>query len=871
MARDRPPTCPATSILIVLGLAVATRVGAEATRVLPMQPEPAWISSACERMLRHQLAAGQRLAPELVRRWGLDLHDEEPIAAAAPRDAVSHRRLGHRTGVTAGLAADVRANDITDDATCIGCSNRPLSQAETTIASLGDHLLVGWNDTRGLCTGGPLQGYGWSTDGGATWTDVGDMPLTDTGAYFRGDPVHAVDRLTGDFYVAGLCAEGSLGSGLALLRGHFEGGGFVVDDVRQIAVGSPDVLDKEWMDVASNPADPEHPWLYVTYSRFVGASTSQIELIVSTDRGVTWSAPKVLNPPETHGLVQGSRPAVGPDGELYVVWYESGIPSRMRIVRSDDHGATFGTARTVCEFYNNFYSGAPGFRRGRSSTFPGFAVDRSGGPWRGRVYVTWDESVNFFDAPFPASPHTVREAENNGFFANATPFTVGDRITGVFANNPDVDQFKFSGTQGQTLFLRYDTVPLIGLNTRLICAADTMGISTFRHLAFNQSFAPSLCFTLPVTGTYYLRLTNASVVPGAYALITTWDTPTAGERSRDHRDRFIAHSDDGILWSKGLRLNDDPPGFDGVFPEVTVDGAGDVHVFWHDFRDDPACGAMSHEYLTSSGDGGVTFGPNRRVSDAQSFWSNEVCGSANQGDYQGITSEGQRVFPCWADSRLGDPDAFVESDLFASARDCAGSVIGTALADPVVSFTLTNTGNVPGQLTWALEDDHGWLVSASPGAAGSIALAPGARQVVQATFRLPPDCAPSRDDRVRFITGDIHIPGRRDTCITALSCGMVVDAGAEGRLAFAPPRPNPSGGSVTLAIRLPRAGPVRLALFGADGALLRTLVDGELYAGPHTLVWDGRDERGRPVAAGVVFARLEAVDQEVRRAITILR
>ena len=64
-----------------------------------------------------------------------------------------------------------------------------------------------------------------------------------------------------------------------------------------------------------------------------------------------------------------------------------------------------------------------------------------------------------------------------------------------------------------------------------------------------------------------------------------------------------------------------------------------------DWRDGLPCGAESAEYMVSSGDGGVTWGANVRVSDVNSYWSANACGSANQGDYQGITVEGLDVEP----------------------------------------------------------------------------------------------------------------------------------------------------------------------------------------------------------------------------------
>lgn len=70
-------------------------------------------------------------------------------------------------------------------------------------------------------------------------------------------------------------------------------------------------------------------------------------------------------------------------------------------------------------------------------------------------------------------------------------------------------------------------------------------------------------------------------------------------------------------------------------------------------------------------------------------------------------------------------------------------------------------------------------------------------------------------------------------------------------------RPNPFRPSTQLAIRLPSSGRARLAVYDAQGRLIRTLLDERLPAGETLASWDGRDERGAAAASGVYFARLE--------------
>jgi len=70
-------------------------------------------------------------------------------------------------------------------------------------------------------------------------------------------------------------------------------------------------------------------------------------------------------------------------------------------------------------------------------------------------------------------------------------------------------------------------------------------------------------------------------------------------------------------------------------------------------------------------------------------------------------------------------------------------------------------------------------------------------------------------------------------------------------------RPSPFRDRVDLAFTLASADRIELAVFEASGRRVRTLIpDSWRDAGPHAVSWDGTDDRGRPVAAGVLFARL---------------
>ena len=70
--------------------------------------------------------------------------------------------------------------------------------------------------------------------------------------------------------------------------------------------------------------------------------------------------------------------------------------------------------------------------------------------------------------------------------------------------------------------------------------------------------------------------------------------------------------------------------------------------------------------------------------------------------------------------------------------------------------------------------------------------------------------------------------------------------------------PNPFNPTTTIEYEVANAGPVRLAVHDVLGRHIRTLVDGRQQIGRFRVVWDGIDEHGIPVAAGLYFCRMQA-------------
>lgn len=72
--------------------------------------------------------------------------------------------------------------------------------------------------------------------------------------------------------------------------------------------------------------------------------------------------------------------------------------------------------------------------------------------------------------------------------------------------------------------------------------------------------------------------------------------------------------------------------------------------------------------------------------------------------------------------------------------------------------------------------------------------------------------------------------------------------------------PNPFNPSTTINYQLPEAGRIKMMVYNLLGQEVRALVNEELDAGFHSVIWDGKNELGRQVASGVYMYRIQAGD-----------
>lgn len=104
-----------------------------------------------------------------------------------------------------------------------------------------------------------------------------------------------------------------------------------------------------------------------------------------------------------------------------------------------------------------------------------------------------------------------------------------------------------------------------------------------------------------------------------------------------------------------------------------------------------------------------------------------------------------------------------------------------------------------------------------------------------------------------------------------LADGQVTGVEIPGAYGLLQNMPNPFNPRTTIRFALPQDEAVKLAVYGLDGRLVRTLLDEVRPAGMHAAVWDGRDDGGRTVATGLYLYRLQAGEYRQVRKMTLMK
>ena len=89
--------------------------------------------------------------------------------------------------------------------------------------------------------------------------------------------------------------------------------------------------------------------------------------------------------------------------------------------------------------------------------------------------------------------------------------------------------------------------------------------------------------------------------------------------------------------------------------------------------------------------------------------------------------------------------------------------------------------------------------------------------------------------------------------------------------ALKPNFPNPFNPSTTIPYELPEVSSIKIDIYDLAGKKIRTLVNNNVEAGFHTCVWNGKNDKGEKIAAGVYIVSMKTRSLFQTRKIVFLK
>jgi hypothetical protein len=275
----------------------------------------------------------------------------------------------------------------------VDVSNECGPQSETFITLNQNHprtLAGGSNEIFRL----PMRGY-YSTNGGLNWGGV-DLPLPPAfganGTDFGSDPSLAFDTRNNVFYsyIVVFFGNGNGVNGSEMAVARSTDGGRTYPSVAYFSFenGSNHFNDKPMITTDTNAGSQFRDNVYVAWDASAGGSSSGgLRVGTSRDSGATFSVTRA-DDPSGPGKAIGASPSVGPNGELYVAWNDYAA-NTIAFNRSMDGGQTWAQQRVVAHKTTPFDIAIPAESFRGALVYPALDVDRSNGPFRGRIYASW--------------------------------------------------------------------------------------------------------------------------------------------------------------------------------------------------------------------------------------------------------------------------------------------------------------------------------------------------------------------------------------------------------------------------------------------------------------------------------------------------
>lgn len=388
-------------------------------------------------------------------------------------------------------------------------------------------IFINPNNTDEIIAGTVMNDYYWSTDGGYSW----ESRSIKSKYGVNGDPCMLIDQLGRYYYfhlsnIKGVSLIGGIVSQYSTsIDGKFK------KKYQGHTVANNKYHDKHW--VALNPTKNT---IYMSWTQFDAYDSenpndmSHILFSKTDDGGVTWSEAvqisKVGGDCKDNDLTaEGAVPAVGPNGEIYVVWARN--DSLWINVSLDDGTTWFAKEQFVIEQPQGWVIDIPGIYR--CNGLPVTACDVSTAQTKGNLYVNWADQLNGTDN---TDIWLVKSSDGGKTWSDRIKVNTDEGESHQFLTWMTIDQ-----TTGYLYFVFYDRRNTKGRDTDVYLAVSRDGGESIENYKISESsFSP-----------------NPKIFFGDYTNISVYDGVIRPIWTRLHNNHITVHT--AIIDQKRLDRN----------------------------------------------------------------------------------------------------------------------------------------------------------------------------------------------------------------------------------------------------------------------------------------------------------------------------
>lgn len=222
------------------------------------------------------------------------------------------------------------------------------------------HLVGVWQQDRWSGVGAQGLVTATSFDGGAKWSRATPaVARCEGGDYWRATDSQVSIGLDGTAYVVSLSMNTAVAQGdHAILVSRSNNGGLSWQTPATLAHEGADPANYIWNDLPSVTADPTDPrYAYVVWDRIVEPPLGgPIYLARSADRGSSWQAARPIYDPGANAAAEGVKIVVRPDGTLIAFFLLLQVDPAtqnsaysFQVVRSTDKGSTWSAPTKIAD------------------------------------------------------------------------------------------------------------------------------------------------------------------------------------------------------------------------------------------------------------------------------------------------------------------------------------------------------------------------------------------------------------------------------------------------------------------------------------------------------------------------------------------